>query len=214
MKDENKIDGRSLRQKTIYDESQLKLIQSAIELLQDPDIDHKDINVSTIAKNAGTSVATAYNHFPNNMVDVYGAIFNSAFLGNEEKLLDYFKSVEDAKLRINKFVELQAETIVKLGPAARYAFFNINEIVSSGNWISNEPFDVLLNLCKDYTKNNELIDAKSLAFNTIRNFNGCLFMWMRYNSESSFWSIFTDEWFLNETSLALEQALDVQKKNQ
>ena len=64
MKDENKIDGRSLRQKTIYDESQLKLIQSAIELLQDPDIDHKDINVSTIAKNAGTSVATAYNHFP------------------------------------------------------------------------------------------------------------------------------------------------------
>ena len=42
MKDENKIDGRSLRQKTIYDESQLKLIQSAIELLQDPDIDHKD----------------------------------------------------------------------------------------------------------------------------------------------------------------------------
>ena len=128
MKDENKIDGRSLRQKTIYDESQLKLIQSAIELLQDPDIDHKDINVSTIAKNAGTSIATAYNHFPNNMVDVYGAIFNSAFQGNEKKLLDYFKSVEDAKLRINKFVELQAETIIKLGPAARYAFFNINEI--------------------------------------------------------------------------------------
>ena len=214
MKDENKIDGRSLRQKTIYDESQLKLIQSAIELLQDPDIDHKDINVSTIAKNAGTSVATAYNHFPNNMVDVYGAIFNSAVQGNEKKLLDYFKSVEDAILRINKFVELQAETIIKLGPAARYALFNIHEIASSGNWISNEPFDVLYNLCNDYTKNNESIDAKSLAFNTIRNFNGCLFMWMRYNSESSFWSIFTDEWFLNETSLALEQALDVQKKNQ
>ena len=79
MKDETKIDGRSVRQKTIYDDSQLKLINSAIKLLQDPDIDQKKINVSMIAKNAGTSVATAYNHFPNNMVDVYGAIFNSAF---------------------------------------------------------------------------------------------------------------------------------------
>jgi len=211
MKNQKKIDGRSIRQKTIYDKSQLKLIDSAIKLLQNPDIDHKNINVSMIAKNAGTSVATAYNHFPNNMVDVYGAIFNSAFQGTEKKLVKFFESVEDPKLRINKFVELQAEAIINLGAAARYAFFNINEIVSSGNWISNEPFDVLLNLCKDYTKNNESIDAETLAFNTIRNFNGCLFMWMRYNSESSFWSTFTDEWFLNETSLALEQGLVVQK---
>jgi AcrR family transcriptional regulator len=211
MKNQKKIDGRSIRQKTIYDKSQLKLIDSAIKLLQNPDIDHKNINVSMIAKNAGTSVATAYNHFPNNMVDVYGAIFNSAFQGTEKKLVKFFESVEDPKLRINKFVELQAEAIINLGAAARYAFFNINEIVSSGNWISNEPFDVLLNLCKDYTKNNESIDSATLALNTIRNFNGCLFMWMRYNSESSFWSTFTDEWFLNETSLALEQGLVVQK---
>ena len=210
MKDETKIDGRSVRQKTIYDDSQLKLINSAIKLLQDPDLDQKKINVSMIAKNAGTSVATAYNHFPNNMVDVYGAIFNSAFQDVERELVEYFKSVGDPKLRINKFIELQAEAIIKLGAAARYMFFNINEIVSSGNWISNEPFDVLLNLCNDYIKDYQTLDAKKLALNTIRNFNGCLFMWMRYNSESSFWSSFTDEWFLNETSLAFEQGLAVQ----
>lgn len=210
MKDEKKIDGRSVRQKTIYDDSQLKLINSAIKLLQDPDLDQKKINVSMIAKNAGTSVATAYNHFPNNMVDVYGAIFNSAFQEVERDLGEYFKTVEDPKLRIKKFIELQAKAIIKLGAAARYMFFNINEIVSSGNWISNEPFDVLLNLCNDYIKEYQSIDAKKLALNTIRNFNGCLFMWMRYNSESIFWSSFTDEWFLNETSLALKQGLAVQ----
>ena len=213
MKDEKKIDGRSVRQKTIYDDSQLKLIESAIKLLQDPSLDQKKINVSMIAKNAGTSVATAYNHFPNNMVDVYGAIFNSAFQGIEIELVEYFKSVEDPKLRISKFIELQAAAVIKLGAAARYMFFNINEIVSSGNWISNEPFDVLLNLCLDFTKDLQSIDAKTLALNTIRNFNGCLFMWMRYNSQSSFWSTFTDDWFLNETSLAFEQGLDVQKNN-
>ena len=210
MKDEKKIDGRAVRQKTIYDDSQLKLINSAIKLLQDPDLDKKKINVSMIAKNAGTSVATAYNHFPNNMVDVYGAIFNSGFQGVEKELSEYFKSVEDPKLRINKFVELQAEAVIELGAAARYMFFNVNEIVSSGNWMTKEPFDVLLNLCREYTKKNESIDAKKLALNTIRNFNGCLFMWMRYNSTSTFWSSFTDEWFLNETSLALEQGLAVQ----
>ena len=210
MKDEKKIDGRSVRQKTIYNDSQLKLINSAIKLLQDPDLDKKKINVSMIAKNAGTSVATAYNHFPNNMVDVYGAIFNSGNKGVEKELAEYFKSVEDPKLRINKFVELQAETVIELGAAARYMFFNVNEIVSSGNWMTKEPFDVLLNLCREYTKKNESIDAKKLALNTIRNFNGCLFMWMRYNSTSTFWSTFTDEWFLNETSLALEQGLAVQ----
>ena len=64
---------------------------------------------------------------------------------------------------------------------------------------------MLLNLCKEYVKEDKSIDAKMLALNTIRNFNGCLFMWMRYNSQSSFWSTFTDEWFLNETSLALNK---------
>ena len=90
------------------------------------------------------------------------------------------------------------------------AFSAINEIVSSGNWIKNEPFDVLLNLCKEYSNENSDIDATSLAYNVIRNFNGCLFMWMRFNKDSDHWSKFTDDWFLNETSLVFSQALAVQ----
>ena len=214
MDNNDKIDGRSIRQQNIYNESKAKLIDSAIKLLQDPSIDQKEVNVSLIAENAGTSVATAYNHFPNNMVDVYGAIFHSAIERTSIRLADYFKDELDPKLRINKYIQFQAQEVIYLGDAVRSAFFNINEIVSSGNWVANEPFDVLLSLCEDFVKENESIDAKSLALNTIRNFNGCLFLWMRYNSDSSFWSTFTDEWFLNETSLALEQGLVVQKTNQ
>ena len=210
MAEEKKIDGRSLRQKNIYDEAQQKLIKSAIELLQDPKIDKDSINVSLIAKNAGTSVATAYNHFPNNMVDVYGAIFNDGFKTVEIELANFLQTEKKPHLKIEKFVELQAREIVRLGDAVRSAFFNINEIVSSGNWIKNEPFDVLLNLCKEYSNENSDIDATSLAYNVIRNFNGCLFMWMRFNKDSDHWSKFTDDWFLNETSLAFRQALAVQ----
>ena len=35
-------------------------------------------------------------------------------------------------------------------------------------------------------------------------------MWMRFNKDSDHWSKFTDDWFLNETSLAFRQALAVQ----
>ena len=210
MDEEKKIDGRSIRQKNIYDKAQQKLIKSAIELLQDPKLDKNSINVSLIAENAGTSVATAYNHFPNNMVDVFGSIFNDAFKTVEIELAKFLQTEKKPHLKIEKFVELQAREIVRLGDAVRYAFFNINEIVSSGNWIKNEPFDVLLNLCKEYSNENSDIDATSLAYNVIRNFNGCLFMWMRFNKDSDHWSKFTDDWFLNETSLAFSQALAVQ----
>ena len=210
MAEEKKIDGRSLRQKNIYDKAQQKLIKSAIELLQDPKLDKNTINVSLIAENAGTSVATAYNHFPNNMVDVFGSIFNDGFKTVEIELAKFLQTEKKPHLKIEKFVELQAREIVRLGDAVRYAFFNINEIVSSGNWIKNEPFDVLLNLCKEYSNENSDIDATSLAYNVIRNFNGCLFMWMRFNKDSDHWSKFTDDWFLNETSLAFSQALAVQ----
>ena len=70
------IDGRSVRAKSIYDEAHKKLVNSAIELFNDPDVPNENINISLIAKNAGTSVATAYNHFPNNLIDVFGSIFN------------------------------------------------------------------------------------------------------------------------------------------
>ena len=214
MDNESKIDGRSLRQQNIYNESKAKLVNSAIELLQDSSIDQNKVNVSLIAKNAGTSVATAYNHFPNNMVDVYGAIFHSAIERVATKLGDYFKDEVDPILRINKYIQFQAEEVIYLGDAVRSAFFNINEIVSSGNWVTTEPFDVLLSLCEEFVKENQSVDSKDLALNTIRNFNGCLFMWMRYNNDSTFWSTFTDEWFLNETALAFEQGLAVQKNNQ
>jgi ribosomal protein L18E len=184
MDEEKKIDGRSIRQKNIYDKAQQNLIKSAIELLQDPKLDKNSINVSLIAENAGTSVATAYNHFPNNMVDVFGSIFNDGFKTVEIELAKFLQTEKKPHLKIEKFVELQAREIV--------------------------PFDVLLNLCKEFSNENSDIDATSLAYNVIRNFNGCLFMWMRFNKDSDHWSKFTDDWFLNETSLAFSQALAVQ----
>ena len=73
------IDGRSVRAKNIYDKAHENLVNSAIQLFNNPDIPNDTINISLIAKEAGTSVATAYNHFPENLIDVFGSIFNIGF---------------------------------------------------------------------------------------------------------------------------------------
>ena len=44
-----------------------------------------------IAKNAGVSVATAYNHFPDNKLDILGSIFK---LGFEEVTEDYLNFIK------------------------------------------------------------------------------------------------------------------------
>ena len=74
-----KIDGRSLRAQKTYEEVHEKLVSAAIDLYNNPLMKNNKITVSLIAKNAGVSVATAYNHFPDNKLDILGSIFKSGF---------------------------------------------------------------------------------------------------------------------------------------
>ena len=75
-----KQDGRSLRAQKTYDEAHKKLIKSAVELFNNPLVSHEKVTVSQIAKHAGVSVATAYNHFPENKLDIYGSLFQFCLL--------------------------------------------------------------------------------------------------------------------------------------
>ena len=126
MKNFRETDGRSIRQQNIFNKSHNKLVNSAIELLKNPNIENEKINVSLIAKYAGTSVATAYNHFPQNMVDVYGSIFALAFRNASEELALFIKTENNIEKQIQAFIETQSKQIVELGDAIRVAFFNIN----------------------------------------------------------------------------------------
>ena len=47
-------DGRSVRAQSIYDEAHKKLVDSAIELFNNPNVPNENINISLIAKNDGT----------------------------------------------------------------------------------------------------------------------------------------------------------------
>ena len=211
MQPEKKIDGRSLRAQRTYDEVHTKLVSTATEMYNNPLIKNNKITVSSIAKNAGVSVATAYNHFPDNKLDVLGSIFK---LGFEVVIIEYGSFVEmnhDPKDQINEFFRLITEKIIGLGNAVRYAFFNINDILESGKWIQGEPYDVLLSTCVKLADQNPGIDPKKLAEEAFSNFNGRLFLWMRFNPNFDLWAKFTDDWFRNEIKLNFDKALKLQK---
>jgi AcrR family transcriptional regulator len=206
-----KLDGRILRAQRTYDEVHQKLVTAATDIYNNPLIKNNNITVSSIAKEAGFSVATGYNHFPDNKLDILGSIFK---LGFEEVTLQYLTFIEknsDPVEQLNEFVRLITEKIIELGDAVRYAFFNINEILQGGKWIQGEPYDILLNTSIKLAEQRPDIDPHKLAEETFSNFNGRIFLWMRFNPEFELWSKFTDEWLRKESKLLLDKALKLQK---
>ena len=204
-------DGRSVRARNIYDEAHRNLVDSAIELFNNPDVPNENINISLIAKNAGTSVATAYNHFPNNLIDVFGSIFNIGFQKIVDSVTEFNKYNSDPYDQLQAFITIQTDTAIELGNAVREAFYEFRELLISGKWIQGEPYLFLKGICDEYTKTNSDIDATSLADDIFVLWNGYIYLWMRYNPNFDIWSKFTDEWLVQVMSKIVDKAIFLQK---
>ena len=204
-------DGRSIRAKNIYDKAHENLVESAIQLFNNPEIPNDTINLSLIAKEAGTSVATAYNHFPENLIDVFGSIFNIGFEKITESVTEFNRSNSDPYDQLNAYVEIQTKVSIELGNSLREAFYQFREILMSNKWIKGEPYSFLLGICNDFADKNEKVDAKTLADDIFVLWNGNIYLWMRYNSEFEIWSKFTDEWLISEMNKIVDKALLLQK---
>ena len=204
-------DGRSARAKNIYDEAHKNLVDSAIELFNNPDIPNGKINLSLIAKEAGTSVATAYNHFPENLIDVFGSIFNIAFEKIVEGVTKFNNANPDPHDQLKAYIEIQTSVCIEVGNAVREAFYQFREILISDKWIKGEPYTFLLGICNDYAEKYKDVDAKTLTDDIFVIWNGNIYLWMRYNPKFEIWSKFTDEWLTSEMSKIVDKALLLQK---
>lgn len=204
-------DGRSVRAKNIYDEAHKNLVDSAIELFNNPDIPNEKINLSLIAKEAGTSVATAYNHFPENLIDVFGSIFNIAFEKIVDAVTEFNNANPDPHDQLKAYIEIQTSVCIEVGNAVREAFYQFREILISDKWIKGEPYTFLLGICNDYAEKYKDVDAKTLADDIFVLWNGNIYLWMRYNPKFEIWSKFTDEWLTSEMSKIVDKALLLQK---
>ena len=204
-------DGRSLRAKNIYDAKHKKLVNTAIKLFNNPLIPNEKINISLIAKHAGTSTATAYNHFPDNLLDVYGSIFAIAFQDIVDEVQKYNQTESNPLKQINHYVDTQVDVCIELGNAVREGFFQFRELLNSNKWIQGEPYSFLLSMCKEYKKVNTAIDYKLLADDIFVLWNGNIYLWMRFNPDFELWSKFNDEWLKFEMKKIVDKAILLQK---
>ena len=204
-------DGRALRAKNIYDEKHKKLVNTAINLLNNPLIPNEKINISLIAKHAGTSTATAYNHFPDNLLDVYGSIFAIAFQDIVDEVQRYNQTESNPLKQINHYIDTQVNVCIELGNAVKEGFFQFRDLLNSNKWIQGEPYSFLLNMCKEYKKVNIDIDYKLLADDIFTLWNGNIYLWMRFNPDFELWSKFNDEWLKLEMKKIIDKAILLQK---
>ena len=202
-----KQDGRLLRAQRTYDDVHKKLIDSAVELFNNPLISPDKISVSQVAKHAGVSVATAYNHFPENKLDIYGSLFQLGFKDVADELDAFLETSPEPSSAIVMFLDTIANKVVELGNAIRFAWFEVRDIQASGKWIQGEPYDVLKSLCKNY----EPESADDLADDIFQLFNGCTFLWLRYDPSYPVWSKYTDEWYVENINQIFEKATRIQK---
>ena len=202
-----KLDGRKIRAQKTYDESHKKLIQSAVELLNNPLVSHEKITISQIARHAGVSVATAYNHFPENKLDIYGSIFNLGFKDVAEELNKFLESSPQPDKVVIMFLDTIANKVVELGNAIRLAWFEVREIQASGKWIEGEPYDVLYSLCKNY----DSTIADELTDEIFQMFNGVTFLWLRYDPNYSVWSKYNDDWYVEKVNQIFDKAIKIHK---
>ena len=202
-----KQDGRSLRAQKTYDEAHKKLINSAVDLFNNPLVSHEKVTVSQIAKHAGVSVATAYNHFPENKLDIYGSLFQLGFKDVADELNTFLETSPEPGAAITMFLDTIANKVVELGNAIRFAWFEVRDIQASGKWIQREPFDVLKSLCKNYDPES----GDELANDIFQLFNGCTFLWLRYDPTYPVWSKYTDEWYVENVNEIFEKATKIQK---
>ena len=202
-----KLDGRKIRAQKTYDEAHKKLIESAVELLNNPLVSHEKITISQIARHAGVSVATAYNHFPENKLDIYGSIFNLGFKDVAEELNRFLESSPEPDKVIVKFLDTIANKVIQLGNAIRLAWFEVREIQASGKWIEGEPYDVLHSLCKNY----DVTIADELTDEIFQMFNGATFLWLRYDPNYSVWSKYTDDWYVKKVNQIFDKATKIHK---
>ena len=202
-----KQDGRLLRAQKTYDEAHKKLINSAVELFNNPLVSPEKVSVSQIAKHAGVSIATAYNHFPENKLDIYGSLFQLGFKDVADELNAFLETSPEPGAAITMFLDTIANKVVELGNAIRFAWFEVRDIQASGKWIQREPYDVLKSLCKNYDADS----ADELADDIFQLFNGCTFLWLRYDTSYPVWSKYTDEWYVENVNEIFEKATKIQK---
>ena len=207
MEEKEQIDGRSIRGEKLYKATHDLLLESAIELLNNPKLNPEKVTLAQIAKNCNLSQAVAYKHFPDKMMDVYGAVIGKI---TDEMLGDMqiaaLKENDPLKL-LEKMLAIFTEASIVTGNATRIAYANRHILLREDKWFQSQPVDTLTEIIKGVPGLKE--KPRNVARRIHFMWSGLLFLWISYEKDHHIYGAYSDAWFRKESknivSLALQR---------
>lgn len=205
MEENEQIDGRSLRGEKLYKATHDLLLESAVELLNDPKLDPEKVTLSQIAKNCNLSQAVAYKHFPDRMMDVYGSVVGKRTDEMlEEMKIALLKEKDPLKL-LEKMLAIFTEASIDTGNATRIAYANRHILLRGGKWFQRQPVDTLAEILKNIPGLKE--KPREIARRIHFMWSGLLFLWISYQKGHHIYGAYSDAWFRKESKNIISLAL-------
>ena len=207
MEEKEQLDGRSIRGERLYKATHDLLLESAIELLNNPKYDPEKVTLSQIAKNCNLSQAVAYKHFPDRMMDVYGAVIGKRVDEMLKEIRSALLQDKDPITLLEDMVVIFTTASIDTGNATRIAYVNRHILLREGKWFQNQPVDTMTEILKSAPglKDKPREIAKRIHFM----WSGLLFLWISYQKGDPVYGAYTDAWFRKEAknivSLALQR---------
>ena len=207
MEEKKQIDGRSLRAEKLYKATHDLLLESAVELLNDPKLDPEKVTLSQIAKNCNLSQAVAYKHFPDRMIDVYGSVVGKRSAEMLEEMQVASLKEKDPIILLERMIAIFTEASIDTGNATRIAYANRHILLREGKWFQRQPVDTLAEIVKNVPGLKE--KPREVARRIHFMWSGLLFLWISYQKGHHIYGAYSDAWFRKESknivSLAVQR---------
>ena len=205
MEEKEQIDGRSLRGEKLYKATHDLLIESAIELFNNPKLNLEEITLSQIAKNCNLSQAVAYKHFPDRMMDVYGAVAGKRV----DEMLEEIKIVsleeKDSMKLLDRIMVIFTNAGIDMGNATRIAYTNRHILLRKNKWFQRQPVDTLTEILKSVPGLKE--KPREVARRIHFMWSGLLFLWISYQKGDPIYGAYSDAWFRKQSKNIISLAL-------
>ena len=197
-------DGRALRQQNIYDLNREKLINTAVHVINEVG-DIREVTLTQIAKEAGVSPATAYNHFPERMEDVYSAIVHSKM----DVAANMGATLSDSSLspieKLKKIPLTYAENLVSLGYAGKVLLIQQFNLIKVDKWLDQDPVQAISALLSSTDEHRDQSDV--IALNIATAFRGAMYEYALNIGDHPLFSRYTEEYFLQTSEKLVENIL-------
>ena len=207
MEEKKQVDGRSLRAEKLYKLTHDLLLESAVELLNDPKLDPEKVTLSQIAKNCNLSQAVAYKHFPDRMIDVYGSVVGKRSAEMLEEMQVASLKEKDPIILLERMIAIFTEASIDTGNATRIAYANRHILLREGKWFQRQPVDTLAEIVKNVPGLKE--KPREVARRIHFMWSGLLFLWISYQKGHHIYGAYSDAWFRKESknivSLAVQR---------